>query len=399
MVRFWGNHVRQQAERQLAEFYPNDSDGSTPIAYMWARTIQCEGPGCGAEVPLMGTLWLARKGERSVGLRLVPTLEKKLVSFEIVVKRAGRWVNQADGQPLAERPHFEGTVRRGSATCPVCGYTTPIARLRAQLKARRGGANDARLFCVVTIKRGQNGRSYRLPAGPDLELARQAAVELERRKRAHLGPLSLVPDEEISPNEIRRISVPLYGMATWGDLYAPRQMLVLSTFSQLIDQIGREIRQQVDPGFSEAVQTCLALALDRNADQQSSLVTWLNTIEAVAHTFVRQAIGMSWDYVEPNVFSQSGGNWDGAVEWVAKVCEHNSIAPYVGRVESDTATACLLPDNCAQAFITDPPYYDAVPYAHLSDYFYVWLRRSVGNAHAELFKEAATPKYSNSQLR
>jgi adenine-specific DNA methylase len=156
-VRKWGEWIKIEAEKELGQFYPKDPDGAMPIAYLWARTVACEGPGCGAEVPLMRSLWLAKKSQRSVALRMIPDQEKKCVGFEII--------------PEATKVG-EGTVRRGSATCPVCGYTTPVASVRKQLKARRGGAADARLFCVVTTKPGQQGRFYRLPTERDLEAVR-----------------------------------------------------------------------------------------------------------------------------------------------------------------------------------------------------------------------------------
>jgi adenine-specific DNA methylase len=152
-VRKWGEWIKQEAERELAEFYPKDADGSTPIAYLWARTIVCEGPGCGAEVPLIRSLWLAKKTNKSVALELIPNPEAKRVDFKIVEKAKAKDVK-------------EGTVKRGSATCPCCGFTTPVASVRKQLKARRGGADDARLFCVVTARDSESGRFYRLPFSP-----------------------------------------------------------------------------------------------------------------------------------------------------------------------------------------------------------------------------------------
>ena len=151
-VRKWGEWIKREAEKELAEFYPKDADGATPIAYLWARTIQCEGPGCGAEVPLIRSLWLAKKANRSVALQLVPKPKAKRVDFQIIVKQRDGWVDQANRKNKIENPKFDGTVKRGSATCPCCGYTTPVARVREQLKSRRGGANDARFFCVVTTQ-------------------------------------------------------------------------------------------------------------------------------------------------------------------------------------------------------------------------------------------------------
>ena len=151
-VRKWGEWIKREAEKELAEFYPKDADGATPIAYLWARTIQCEGPGCGAEVPLIRSLWLAKKANRSVALQLVPNKTAKRVDFQIIVKQRDGWVDQANPKTKIENPKFDGTVKRGSATCPCCGYTTPVARVREQFKPRHGGANDARLLCVVTTR-------------------------------------------------------------------------------------------------------------------------------------------------------------------------------------------------------------------------------------------------------
>ena len=134
-VRKWGEWIKREAEKELAEFYPKDADGATPIAYLWARTIQCEGPGCGAEVPLIRSLWLAKKANRSVALQLVPNPKAKRVDFQIIVKQRDGWVEQANPKTKIENPKFDGTVKRGSATCPCCGYTTPVARVREQLKS------------------------------------------------------------------------------------------------------------------------------------------------------------------------------------------------------------------------------------------------------------------------
>ncbi len=181
-VSEWGAWVKAEAEQELARFYPRGEDGSTPIAYLWARTIRCEGPGCGALVPLLRSLWLAKKAGRSVALQLVPCPENHRCDFRIIVKMREGWVAQDDRKTKVTNPSFEGTVRRGSATCPCCGYTTPVARVREQLKKRRGGADDARLTAVVSTPAGESGRFYRLPTETDFAGVRAAHVELEREK-------------------------------------------------------------------------------------------------------------------------------------------------------------------------------------------------------------------------
>jgi len=380
-VRKWGEWIKQEAEKELAEFYPKDPDGATPIAYLWARTITCEGPGCGAEVPLMRSLWLAKKEKRSVALRIVPKPDEKRVDFDII--------KEVRAQDVAD-----GTVRRGSATCPCCGFTTPVKSVRRQLKARRGGAADARMFCVVTTRRDQKGRFYRLPTEQDLEVVRKAAEELERRKAAHGGELSLVPDEPTPSNKGHRAvgSVVLYGMEKWGDLFAPRQALALATLARLVREIGKKLSDEHDNGLATAIQTCLALAVDKQADSNSSLCSWRSASQDIGHTFGRQALPMMWDFVEGNILGGATRDWLNAVEGVLKALESLDEGIQEGYSERASATTHLFPDNAVHAFVTDPPYYDAVPYADLSDYFYVWLKRTIGERQPDLFQENLTPK-------
>jgi putative DNA methylase len=389
-VRKWGQWIKREAEKELAEFYPKDADGATPIAYLWARTIQCEGPGCGAEVPLIRSFWLSKKANRSVAFQLLPNPNAKRVDFQIILKQDDGWVDQTNSKTKIKNPNFDGTVKRGSATCPCCGYTTPVARVREQFKARRGGANDARLMCVVQTYTNGQGRSYRLPTMRDLDAIRGASIELDRRRKTHKGPFSLVPEEPISLNEIRRISPPIYGMSKWGDLFSARQNLALATIADRIRTISE--KQDVND-IAAPVQTLLAFALDRQADYNSSICRWVAAGEFIGNTFGRQAIPMVWDFCEVSPLSLSTGGFSGACDWIVNVLEREAISGnIVGQIENASAAAHPMPSDSADAFITDPPYYDAVPYSHLADFFYVWLRRSLGTTHTELFKGDATPK-------
>ena len=175
----WGTWLKQHAENELAALYPADSDGAKPIAYLWARTINCEGPGCGTQLPLIRSLWLAKKGARAVALRLIPNSKSKRVEFAIISEAKAKDVG-------------EGTVKRGSATCPCCGYTTPVASVREQLRAREGGTRDARLLCKVV--KGLDGLTYyRLPDKRELELLRHASNTLKGLK-TECPSLHLPPD-------------------------------------------------------------------------------------------------------------------------------------------------------------------------------------------------------------
>ena len=378
-VRRWGAWIKEEAERELGEFYPKDPDGAVPIAYLWARTITCEGPGCGAEVPLMRSMWLAKKTNRSVALRIVPKMNERRVELEIL-------------EDVMAKDVGEGTVRRGSATCPVCGYTTPVASVRKQLKPRRGGAADARLFAVVTTRPGRQGRFYRLPNERDLEAVQKAASVLERRKAEHSVPMSLVPDEPLPPPGVLGFRVQRYGMEEWGNLFTPRQALALTTLARLVREAGEKEAGEQENGLAAAVQACLALAASRQTDYTSSLCSWHLTGEKINHTFGRQALPMIWDFTEVYPLSGSTGDFRGALEWVARVCEANPFHMAAGGAELDTAIDHPLPDEFAKIFFTDPPYYDAVPYSDLSDFFYVWLKRTLPKPLLSQFSEPLTPK-------
>jgi putative DNA methylase len=401
-VRRWGAWVKEQAEKELAEFYPRDRDGATPIAYLWARTIISEAPGQGdtpVEVPLMRSLWLAKKKGRNRALRWVRDAAGRVQTETVEVTYADGVTRRVQRpllevfEPKSEREVESGTVAKGSATCPVTGYTTPVKSVRTQFRARRGGASDARLFCVVTTKPGQQGRFYRLPTPCDAEATRRAAMELERQKRAHTGPLSLVPDETLDVRGIRHTWAMIYGLERWGDYFTPRQALALATLARLVHEAGEKLAAAREIGLATAVQTCLAMTLDKQADYLSSLCTWhFHNREKVNHTFARQALPFVADYVETVFFGSGSGNWDGLLEWSTMALDNGSVLCHEGKIECTSATAHPLPDDSCQALITDPPYYDGVPYAYLSDFFYVWLRRTLRNAYTSVFADTEVPK-------
>ncbi len=378
-VRKWGLWIKEQAEKELSQYYPKDADGAVPIAYLWARTIQCEGPNCGAEVPLMRSLWLAKKVNRSVALKIIPNPVAKRVDFEIIrnVK-----TSEVGG----------GTVARGSATCPCCGYTTPVASVRVQLKARKGGAADARLFAVVTTRADQPGRFYRLPAEKDLQATAAAAKELGKRRKEHTGPLSLVPEEPLPPQGTLGFRVQLYGMEQWCDLFAPRQALALTTLARLVREVGEKLESGDESELAGAVQACLAMALDKQADLGNSLCPWEPIAQCPRHLFGRQAIGMVWDFGEGAPIGESSGAWSIQVGRTEHILTGIGSDWKAGEVQRTSASYHCLPSDAASAFITDPPYYDAVPYADLSDFFYVWLKRTLPASLDGAFGDELTPK-------
>lgn len=384
-VRKWGQWIKEEAEKELAEFYPKDPDGATPIAYLWARTITCEGPGCGAEVPLMRSLWLAKKSNRSIALHIIPKPEEKRVDFEIIENVKAKDVGV-------------GTVKRGSGTCPCCGYTTPVASVRKQLKARKGGANDARLFCVVTTRGSEKGRFYRLPIKKDLEAIEKAKEGLEKRKHKHQEELSLAPDEPTpqggGSGAGRAFSQRNYGMDKFEDLFTSRQALALTTLVRLVKNVGEKLINEENERFAIAVQTVLSIGVSKIADLVNSLVTWQITMDRIRNLFTRQAIPMAWDFAETSPVSNAAGDYSVTIKNVLEILDRESITAYpIASIEKSSATTHPLPDNFAQCFCSDPPYYDAVPYADLSDFFYVWLKRTLPLSLGVSFTDKLTPKH------
>lgn len=278
-LRRVGAEIKAAAAKELAEFYPLDKDGARPIAYLWARTVRCESHGCGAEIPLVRSFWLCKKANRKRALR-----------YKVV--RGGGKANSRKPSPLegegkgeGGRLEFEifvpkndkdvpsGTVTRAKAACPCCNIVLPPERVRAQLREQRGGADviftrngertgGARLFAVVMLREGEQGRQYRLPNDRDYEVVWNAQKRLgkilrdwERGGKQGLCP---VPDESISLNEIRRISVPIYGMNYWGDLFTIRQKLALVTLVAQAFSQQQKAKAVKEPALMNAVRAAMA---------------------------------------------------------------------------------------------------------------------------------------------
>lgn len=265
-------------------------------------------------------------------------------------------------------------------TCPCCGYTTPATSIRKQLTKKDGGTATARLFCVVTKRPNEQGRFYRVPNERDLKAVQGAIAALERKKTASKLSMNLVPDEPLPPQGTLGFRVQLYGMKQWGHLFSPRQALVLTTLNEKVREVGSELTKLIDPQFAEAVRATLALNVDKMADYGSSLASWSSPAsqETVRGTFSRQAVAMVWDFAEAYPFVSSSGGWTHNLGFLISPLEAESKSNHAcGHVERASATKHPLPDDCVDAFVTDPPYYDAIPYADLSDYFIVWLKRSL----------------------
>lgn len=385
-LRRVGAEIKKKAEKELSEFYPKDPDGATPIAYLWARTIRCETPNCGAEIPLVRSFWLCKKPNRKWALRYKISHSKgdtPCLKFEIF-------------EPKSDKEIPSETVSRAKAKCPCCGTVMSPERVRAQLSKQHGGADvvfdkkgnrtgGALMLSVVTLKIGTQGRNYRLPT----ELDYQTVWKVQKRLNAILDEwdrggkkgLCPVPDE---PTPIgggsgagRAFSVQKYGMMQFGDLFSARQKVALIKLSEYIRLLQEATATQ------NAIKNLMSIVLDRCADYWSSLCSWHLTGEKVNHTYGRQTLPIIWDYTETNPWCASSGNYDGAIVWGAKTVEalKLSLTSY-GQVQIADAIENPLPEESVGVWLTDPPYYDAVPYADLSDFFIVWLKRSLSENKA-----------------
>lgn len=393
-VKKWGEWVMEEARKEIGRFYPSEPDGLIPVGYIWTRTIPCQNPSCGAQIPLMRQYWLAKKDKKKVAL--FPYVENGAVRFRIV----------GDGyekMPEGFDPE-NGTVSKAVAACPVCGGVVAAKTTRKLFLEGKAGQ---RMETVVLHNPKKQGKIYRIANDEDLNVFRDAEEYLtENREKLILEwGIDPIPDEALPPKETLGFRVQRYGILKWGDLFNSRQKLALIT---LVEKVRMAHEKMIDKGveeeYAKAVASYLAMNIGRMADKGATLCIWSVTDEYLAHVFGRQALSMVWDYFEFNPFSESTGDWLTALGYIEGPVNHCSqISRISATVTQASATSLPYPDNFFDAVLTDPPYYDNVPYSHLSDFFYVWLKRSVGHLYPELFSTPLTPKsneivaYSNGE--
>lgn len=375
--------MRDEAERRIGHLYPKvrlpkEQGGgeATVIAWLWARTVTCPNPACGARMPLVRSFALSTKKGKQAWVDPVVDPVAKTVRFEV---RTGQ------GRPQ------EGTVNRRGARCLVCGSPVAFDHIRAEGKAGRMGAQ-----LMAIVAEGNRGRIY-LP--PDEEHVRVAASA-----RPTWRP------EVVLPHNPRDFKTPNYGMTTFADLFTPRQLVALTTFSDLIPEAReRVLRDAIAAGLSDdgvsladggtgaqayadAVAVYLGLGVSRLANRSSTICFWDKQGEKVQQVFARQAIPMTWDYVESNPLCTATGNFLGQLGYLTEVLKSSALTSGSGLgLQLDAGLG--VSGVCSSAVIsTDPPYYDNIGYGDLSDFFYVWLRRSLKDIYPDLFSTLLVPK-------
>lgn len=392
-VKYWGNKVLEEVRKELDRFYPSDPDGSIPVGYIWARTVHCQNPTCRVEIPLMRQTWLAKKEKKRVALRMVP--QENCIKFEII-----------EGNAINFDPE-QGTVSRAKVICPCCGGGLSDKEVRGQFQEGKAGQ---RMVAVVLKHPEKQGKTYRIAIEDDMAVFIKAEQYL-REKRVALWEkwgMDPVPDEPLTrvPVTFGVINVWVYGMNTWGDLFNARQKLSLITFMEKVKDAYKKIyiNNNSNKDYAKSITLYLTLTLDRLADYNSLLTRWASHGEYVGNTFTRQALAMVWDYFELFPNSKATGDWNSALKWILNTIEHFSkLSAAKTIVTQSSAMTLKSSNNFFDAIITDPPYYDNVPYSYLSDFFYVWLKRSLGDVFPELFATPLTPKseeivaYTNEQ--
>ena len=394
-VKYWGNWVLEQAKKEIGRFYPPDPDGAIPVGYLWARTIPCQNPACGAEIPLMRQFWLAKKANKTVAL--LPYVDEQSPFHSPLAKGGHRRVAfKIVGTGYAPLPtDFDpasGTVARAVATCLVCGSTVDANTTR---KLFQQGQAGQRMVAVVTHQPGTSGKRYRIATEKDVAIFKEAEAYLQgkREKLMQEWGMDPVPDEPLPPVGTLGFRIQRYNMNTWGDLFNNRQKLALITFVEKLQLTQKKmVEKNIEVEYARAVESYLGILMDKVASGSNKLARWQPNGEKIADVFSRQALPMIWDYPEVNLLTGASRSFQELFKDVLTIIGYNSEIRNSSNVNHCSAIQLHYESCYFNAIITDPPYYDNVPYSYLSDFFYVWLKRSLGATYPELFSTPLTPK-------
>ncbi len=373
-VRYYGEWMKQEAYKRIGHLYPKakleDGSEATVIAWIWARTVKCPNPACGCEMPLVKSFMLSKKKGKEAYIQ--PTCAGSAFTYKVV-----------NGKPSAD----EGTVSRAGAKCLACGTSVAFDYIRQE-------AREHRMQSVLTavVAEGKYGRLY-------------LTANSEHRNAAHVSRPDDAPSGILSGKA--RVNVSLYGFNETSDLFTPRQLTALTTFSSLVSEAQQKAEADAVAvgvfndhialseggsgarAYGEAVGVYLAFVVDKMADYHSSICSWHSSKELIRNTFGRQAIPMVWDFAEANPFSDSAGCCDNMLEWVTK-----ATLLFPATIQGSAKQHDAQSDNGLRniAVSTDPPYYDNIGYADLSDYFYVWMRQALKGTYPKLFRTMLVPK-------
>ena len=377
-VRYYGEWMKQQAFQKIGHLYPKvkvpaaqGGGEATVIAWIWARTVKCPNPACGCEMPLVRSFVLSKKKGKEAWVE--PIFENGKTQYSV----------HHEGKPA-----IEGTVNRKGAVCACCGAPVEYPYIRQE---SREGRMSAQLMAVVA--EGNRGRLY---ITPDEEQILSAQVD--KPEQYPQGELAYYPGH---------LNTNVYGLNEFHKLFTNRQLTALTTFSELVSEAQKQAEADAviaglpndhialseggigARAYGEAVGVYMAFVIDKLTDYHSSICSWHSSKELIRNTFGRQAIPMVWDYAEANPFSDSAGCFDNMLEWVFKSVSLFPATANGDVRQFDAQSDCGLRNIMVS---TDPPYYDNIGYADLSDFFYVWMRQALKQTYPNLFRTMLVPK-------
>lgn len=354
-VEFYAKKILAETEKEVGHLYPADEKGKKPIAYYWARTAKCSNPSCGAEVPMMKSFYLANAPKKKVYLD--PIIEGNKISFTL----------QRGKCDLKEWNH------RGNMTCPCCGNVTTIDIIKQQ--SREHGLNP-RLMAVISD--GDNGKEYYLPNLKQKQLIDTPVPDVER------------PKELLPLNYLQAFPVCSWGYTYWGDIFSDRQIYMLQVWIDKYAQIASELSSN---NYHKALLTFLGIWIDRIAIANTAFGVYHTGREKLERILGRQSISMTFDYPESNPFCGKSGSAENQLDWIVRYLNTESSSVFASKFEN-ASSGDKLQFNIKQltAVVTDPPYYDAIGYADCSDFFYVWMKKTLGDLYPMNFATPQTPK-------
>jgi putative DNA methylase len=379
-VARYAQEILRRAKEKIGHLYPVGSDGLPVVGYLWARTAPCSNTSCRAEIPLLSSLLICNKDDKKVALTM--KVEGKEVKFGIA---KGQAITRTQGTMLS----------RGNCRCPICEQPTPVADLRQAGKDKKLGER-----LVAIIVDAPNGKDYRVPEPSDFAAAEKAAAlaaNVERPTEPILPEITQRGEDEGDVANSTGIRVHLYGFARWGDLFNARQLLAMHSLISGLHEVLRDGRaHKMDGGYHEALACNLGLWISRTSARFVSFGRWDATRETFQSPFDMAKLSMVWDYSEANIFSETGGGAAGQIEWITRVIEHESwptgMRGTPAQVVNGDGAHLPLDPTSVDCIVTDPPYFDAISYADISDMFYVWLKRAIADEIPAPFRTPTTPK-------
>jgi adenine-specific DNA methylase len=356
-VEYYAKKLLAETEKEIGYLYPANEKGNKPIAYYWARVGICSNPSCKAEVPLLKQFYLADTKSKQVFLN--PLIKGNKIDFEIKLGKC----------------ELQGWNQRTNLTCPCCGNITDSNKLKEQFKT---GQTSEKLLAV--IEEGQSTKNYRLPNNEDLSIFKLIPNGIE------------IPSDRMEVGNNRNFNTPGWGIDSYGQMFSKRQLYIIQTLVNKLNEF-KSTQKAEEIEYEKVIATYLAIIISKYSDYNNMFTVWTPSAEQLSHTFSKQALPMVFDYPESMPFKESGGSPINMMNWVLKYIESESLNSF-NTIANNASSGdkSQFPENYLTTVVTDPPYYDAIAYADISDFFYVWLKRTLGDLYPLNFATPQTPK-------